>query len=348
MEGGTVPNKSGKPKKIPSSVYENIKWDFSEVADELERLRLEYAPDTLHNERFPLAWVLRADQRLTGLDDERDGKRPLTRAFEACGVTTGVKMAEMAGYRNGSTVSRWDVRSMEAETVQEHYWPGLCDAYCIARKQHTNEFSATFMADINAYVDGTRAPRDEAEARYMLEDIGFTRRCIESEVVWLFVCGGLDSHRNIASDMYTMAREGYRRAVALYAALMLSGGELGDLAHAASALVAQHIAAHGPTTRGEHDYICLSSKRGNLDFTADRYEEDGFTMPLHPAVSTNGLGMRRAAIDRATLRYASRGYLLDIEHAIHTELERRSKIGLYYVPELHAETEPTDEDGQNS
>lgn len=336
--------KADKPTKVQSAVYKNIRWDFSEVADELEKLRLEHAPDTERNERFPLSWIPRADQRFTLLLDERDGKRPITRAFEACGVMTGIEISNLARYQHSSTVSRWDVRTMTADVVQEHLFPALCDAYCIARKQHPNFWSATFTVDDNAFINGDRTPEDEDMARFMLADIKLMRQGIEREAVWVLIRGGLDSYRGIDLDTYIETRTTYRRTVALYAALLLNGGELGDLAHVAAALVAQHIAAHGNESWGEHDNICLSSKRNKLDFTADRWEESEHAVSLHVDSSTGELVDKGQEIARAMLRYVETGFLRVFERAIHAELERRSKIGPYYLPELHAETEPTDED----
>lgn len=346
--------KADKPTKVQSAVYKNIRWDFSEVADELEELRLKFAPDTKHDPRTPLDWVLRAApftlalERMDGTDEQNKpaGYYLIKRAFKACGIVTDVAIADLARYHNhdSSTVCTWDAEYMLANTIQQRLFPALCDAYCTARKQNPNYLSATFGLENAYYVNDT--PRDESDKRNMQAYADLARVGIESEVLWLLLCGGLDSHPDILHDTYTATRAGYRRIVTLYASMLLDGDELGDLAHVAAALVAQHIAAHRPTTVAEHDNICLSSKGGKLDFTADRFNPDinDGMVPLHSATTSKELDGKGAAILRAALRYAPTGILRSLECDLSAELERRSKIGGWYTPSLHAETEPTDED----
>lgn len=350
-------SKKSKPNRVQSAVYPNIWWDFTEVADELEKLRLEHAPNTKRNVRFPLAWILRAPRftpdlyKMDGTDEleEDAGKRLITRAFEACGVMTDTGIAKLARYADSTTVCGWDVRSLTADSVQNRLFPALCDAYCIARRQHPNYLSATFGLDGDAFVKGEYTSKDTDTIKKMAYHIRHTRKCIESEAIWVVLGGGLDSHPGIASDTYALVRSIYRRSVALYATLMLSGDELGDLAHTAAALVAQHVAAFDNDVWGEHDNICLSSKDGKLDFTADRcHSIDGGWMPLHGLTSTDELASKGEDMTTAALRYASTQTLTYIERVAHAELERRSKIGGHYMPELHAEIEPTDEEEPSS
>ena len=351
---------ASKLDPVQSKVYPTIKWDFSEVTDELEDLRLQLAPEMGNevpnvgrNEKYPLAWILRVPRftldlyKLDGTDEleENAAKLLIRRAFKACGVATNAEIAKLAGYANESSVSKWNV-FMTTEKVHERVFPALCDAYCAALKEHPNYLSQTFTINDNAFINGTHVPKDEGEARRMQHDIGITRKSIEHEAIWVLLRGELNSAPGIASDTYILMRGLYRRAVALYATLMLSGDELGDLAHVAAALIAQHIAAHGEDPWGTHDNICLSSKRGKLDFTADRYSAvDGGWMPLHAEASVEELASKGEAVTDAALRYASANSLAYIERAARAELERRAKIGGYYLPELDAETMPTDEEG---
>lgn len=354
--------KADKPTKIQSTVYKNIRWDFTEVTDELERLRLEHTPEMANeepnkgrNKTYPLAWILRVPTFTRGLEkmdvqgadrlDERACNQIIMRAFKACGITTNTEISKLARYANGSPISKWDIRTMSFETIQERLFPALCDAYCIARKNQPSYLSQTFLTNDDAFINGTRVPKDRGEAERMLYHISVTRKIIEREAIWVLLSGELDSYPSIACDSYDLMRQIYRRSVALYATLMLSGDELGDLAHVAAALVAQHIAAFSDDMWGEHDHICLSSERNKLDFTADRYSSNmGNALPLHALASTEELASKGEDVTSAALRYASTQTLAYIELVAHAELERRSKIGSYYMPELYAETEPTDED----
>ena len=356
---------ASKLEPVQSKVYPTIWWDFSEVAYELENLRKKYAHDLLrthdvrHDEREPFDWVARTPQLTMGLEELRAangndkpiGYYLITRAFKACGVTTDTEIAKLAGYApaSSSSVGRWDEHN-QTPTVQQHIFPALCDAYCIARKEHPhrksaasfrNEYPGAFDPSADWTVpDGLDAGR---YARFFRDN---NRQNIELEVVWLLLYGELDAHPNLTHDTYTMTRARYRRAVALYAALLLDGDELGDLAHVAAALVSQHIAAHGSNEWGEHDGICLSSKRGKLDFMADRFNPDpnDSSPSLHDEISAEDLRKASMAIERAALRYPPTETLQPVEQGVRAELERRSKFGRYYYPGVHAEEEPTDDE----
>lgn len=328
---------AGKLNPVQSAVYKNIRWDFSEVADYLEARRDDNAPDTKRIKYRPLAWVLSAPC-FTGLEDGDDGKRPILRAFEACGIMTELDIAEMARYADSTTVSGWDVRKLNPKTIQDRVFPALCDAYCKARARHPNQHSAASTGR-----GATSYLNDESKAEAFESEIGWTRKLIEQEAIWVLLRGMLDADPSITEEDYILARDGYRRALAVYAAMFLEGGELGDLAHVAAALVAQHVAAHENTDWGKHDTILVSKAQNSLDFTADRYEPDERGVSLHAIVSAEELWRKNEDLTRATLRYTTTRFLEFCERMIRDELDRRSKLGHDYWPLQDAEAKPSDE-----
>lgn len=352
---------ASEPKPVASSINSIMFWDFSEISDELESLRLEYAPTTKRNERFPLAWVLRAPT-LTGLQDERDGKLPIRRAFEACGVTTGTEIARLAGYGDdSSTVCRWQLNTLQSKTIQEHLFPALCDAYVRAWEQTPDLYSACFgwgdwLTTRKRIIDsdgdsislaggGIRAGRILIQ---VLADVGYdkspceelrealarqldvTRRGIEMEAIFTLFCGRRDSEPTMRRRHEEAALGDYLRAVTAYATTLLDGDELRDLAHHASALVAQHNAAFGTDVMcAAYDPICDSTIRDGLDFTADRVPfspGDNVWALCHDPVPSEHLSAEAAKINRATLTLAKSDDLHRVGNACRTELERRTAL----------------------
>ena len=335
-----------KPKHVQSNVYKAIWWDFSEIGDELEAIRLDCAPETRHNETYPLSWILRAPgltmhEGTWKKGDEEDGKRPITRAFEACGITAGVSIAKLAGYNDSSTVSAWDIRTMRAGTIQERLFPTLCDAYVTARKKSPMVYSAAYALDALEREDfttrGTDGKPHGEKTRHDLQYwVDWHRKGIEMEAIWVLLRGDLNASPYIRGDISDTITDAHWRLVTIYAATLLDGqidsDEIATLGRVATAILAQHVATHKGTDWAALDPVCLSTERRGLDWNSSIRRQN---RAFEERQSEN------SKIEGAMFRYATTRYLQTLEAACHAELERREALGKgWYDPRTDAEDTP--------